>query len=211
MTHLQQCLYKHTPHIYNSLTFNQLLLSRLLHTQYNTSTTTTTTVQCNKQHQLHQNRLYDALLHLQQSYNNITHQRALHTTTRLQHGSKPDPSAADITVTFIDSDGVEHTVTGKAGQSLLDVAHNNDIELEGACEGSLACSTCHVILTDDIYKQLDEPSDEENDMLDMAFGLTDTSRLGCQIILDEKLQGARFKIPDATRNMMVDGHKPKPH
>ena len=67
-----------------------------------------------------------------------------------------------------------------------DIAHEYDIDLEGACEGSIACSTCHVILSPEHYDLLPEPSDDENDMLDMAFGLTDTSRLGCQV---------RFGVP----------------
>ena len=90
--------------------------------------------------------------------------------------------------------------------------HRNDIELEGACEGSLACSTCHVIVLDDkFYQGLPEPSDDENDMLDLAFGLTDTSRLGCQIIAKPELDGLKVAIPTATRNMAVDGYVPKPH
>jgi len=102
-------------------------------------------------------------------------------------------------------------VTAKEGQNIMEVAHENDIELEGACEGSLACSTCHVILTSDMYSKLEDPSDEENDMLDMAFGLTDTSRLGCQVKLTKELDGMTVRIPEATRNMAVDGYKPKPH
>lgn len=54
----------------------------------------------------------------------------------------------------------------------MDIAHAYDIELEGACEGSLACSTCHVVVEETFYDQLPEPSDEENDMLDLAFALT---------------------------------------
>lgn len=100
-------------------------------------------------------------------------------------------------------------VEAKVGQSILDVAHANDVDLEGACEGSLACSTCHVILEPQVYARLEEPSDEENDMLDLAFGLTETSRLGCQVILTEDLDGMRIRLPSATRNMAVDGHKLK--
>lgn len=63
----------------------------------------------------------------------------------------------------------------KEGMNLLDVAHKNDIDLEGACEASLACSTCHVIIDDeDVFELTGEPTDEENDMLDLAFGLTET-------------------------------------
>ena len=63
----------------------------------------------------------------------------------------------------------------------MEAAHKHDVELEGACEGSLACSTCHVILEESVFDKLDEPSDDENDMLDLAFALTETSRLGCQV------------------------------
>lgn len=70
-------------------------------------------------------------------------------------------------------------VLAREGESLLEVAHNNGIELEGACESSLACSTCHVILNEEIYEALEEPCEEEEDLLDLAYGLTHTSRLGC--------------------------------
>lgn len=116
-----------------------------------------------------------------------------------------------INVTYVTSDGKEIAVQGKEGQDLMRLAHEHDIDLEGACEGSLACSTCHIILPKDYYARLPEPSDEENDMLDLAFGLTQTSRLGCQVKLTEKLEGIRVEIPGATRNMAVDGFKPKPH
>jgi len=75
----------------------------------------------------------------------------------------------------------------------------------GACEGSVACSTCHVILPSKYYDLLPEPDDDENDMLDMAFGLTDTSRLGCQVKLTKELDGITATLPAATRNMFVDG------
>ena len=91
------------------------------------------------------------------------------------------------------------------------LAHENDVELEGACEGACACSTCHLILDRDVYDSLPEPTDEENDMLDLAFGLTSTSRLGCQVKLTRRMDGMRAQLPKATRNMAVDGFKPKPH
>lgn len=115
-------------------------------------------------------------------------------------------------MTFVDKDGDETTIKVPVGMSMLEAAHENDIELEGACEGSLACSTCHVIVMDeDVYGQLPEPTDEENDMLDLAFGLTETSRLGCQVIAQPELDGLRLALPAATRNFAVDGHVPKPH
>lgn len=66
--------------------------------------------------------------------------------------------------------------------------------LTGACEGVCACSTCHVILEEEVYDSLDEPSEEEEDMLDQAFGLTTTSRLGCQIELREDMDGIKVRV-----------------
>ncbi|XP_002962534.2 adrenodoxin-like protein 2, mitochondrial [Selaginella moellendorffii] len=117
-----------------------------------------------------------------------------------------------IEVTFITKEGDRKTIRVPVGMSMLEAAHENDIELEGACEGSLACSTCHVIVKDEkFYRMLKEPSDEENDMLDLAFGLTETSRLGCQVIAKPELNGMELALPAATRNFAVDGHVPKPH
>lgn len=126
-------------------------------------------------------------------------------------------------------------IEANEGDDLLSIAHEYDIDLEGkfsynlwcplclallflspsddevltiltgACEGSVACSTCHVILTPEHYDILPEPDDDENDMLDMAFGLTDTSRLGCQVKLTREMDGMVATLPSATRNMFVDG------
>lgn len=110
-------------------------------------------------------------------------------------------AAEKIKVIFITETGEEKEVEAMVGLSILEVAHDNDIDLEGACEGSLACATCHVILEEKIYNMLDEPEEAEEDMLDLAFGLTHTSRLGCQIILTKELDGMRIKLPSATRNI----------
>ncbi len=107
-------------------------------------------------------------------------------------------------IIFIEPNGDEKAIEAENGLSLLEVAHNNGIDLEGACEGSLACSTCHIIVEKDFFDNLPEPSEEEEDMLDLAFGLTHTSRLGCQIIINEKLEGMKVKIPSGTRNMNVE-------
>jgi ferredoxin len=121
--------------------------------------------------------------------------------------------ASKLHVTFVSSDGKEsETVECEEGQHLLEIAHANDVDLEGACEASLACSTCHVIVErPEDFDRIPEPSDEENDMLDLAFGLTEFSRLGCQVKMTPALDGLRVRIPAATRNMAVDGFKPKPH
>lgn len=107
-------------------------------------------------------------------------------------------------MTFIDPDGTRHEVDAPVGLSVLEIAHKHGIDLEGACEGSLACSTCHVIVDPDWFDKLDEASEEEEDMLDLAFGLTHTSRLGCQIKMTEELDGLVVTLPGGTRNMMVE-------
>ncbi len=106
-------------------------------------------------------------------------------------------------IIFVEPDGNEVTVDAQNGLSLLEVAHNNGISLEGACEGSLACSTCHIIVEKEFFEKLPEPSEEEEDMLDLAWGLTHTSRLGCQIIINDGLDGMKVKVPSGTRNMSV--------
>ena len=104
-------------------------------------------------------------------------------------------------ITFIDTEGTRRDVDAPVGLSVLEIAHKNDIDLEGACEGSLACSTCHVIVEQEWYDLLSDASEDEEDMLDLAFGLTKTSRLGCQIIMSEELDGLTLKLPAGTRNM----------
>lgn len=89
------------------------------------------------------------------------------------------------------------------GTTVLEAAHNNDISLEGACEGSLACSTCHVVVDKEFYSKLETPTEDEEDMLDLAFGLTPTSRLGCQIIMTKELDGLTLVVPDETRNISI--------
>ena len=107
-------------------------------------------------------------------------------------------------ITFIKPDGTSQDVDAPNGLSVLEVAHKNGLDLEGACEGSLACSTCHVVVADEWFDKLDEATEEEEDMLDLAFGLTHTSRLGCQIKMTDELDGLTVTLPAATRNMLVD-------
>ncbi|XP_038632098.1 ferredoxin 1b isoform X2 [Scyliorhinus canicula] len=106
-------------------------------------------------------------------------------------------------VHFINRDNEKLTAVAKEGESLLDVVinHNLDIDGFGACEGTLACSTCHVIFDKDIFGSLDEIADEEMDMLELAFGLTSTSRLGCQICLKKSLDGITVKVPKDVINV----------
>jgi 2Fe-2S ferredoxin len=103
---------------------------------------------------------------------------------------------------FIERDGSRREVDAPLGLSVLEIAHRHKVDIEGACEGSLACSTCHVIVDSEWYDLLKEATEDEEDMLDLAFGLTQTSRLGCQIIMTEELDGLTVRLPSATRNMM---------
>lgn len=104
---------------------------------------------------------------------------------------------------FIGRDGTPRKVDAPVGLSVLEVAHRADIDIEGACEGSLACSTCHVIVDPEWYELLTEASEDEEDMLDLAFNLSATSRLGCQIIITEELDGLTVRLPAATRNLLL--------
>ena len=100
-------------------------------------------------------------------------------------------------VTFIERDGNRKEVETVAGASLLEIARKYNIDIEGACEGSLSCSTCHVVVEAEDFDRLPEAEEEEEDMLDLAFGLTPTSRLGCQVIVTEELDGLTVALPDA--------------
>ena len=105
-------------------------------------------------------------------------------------------------MTFIQKDGSHKEVDAPKGLSVLEIAQRNGIDMEGACEGSLACSTCHVIVDKKWYQKLDEPSEDEEDMLDLAFGLTRTSRLGCQIVMRDDLDGLVVRLPEQVTNWM---------
>ncbi|MGF1611712.1 MAG: ferredoxin family 2Fe-2S iron-sulfur cluster binding protein [Kiloniellales bacterium] len=105
---------------------------------------------------------------------------------------------------FVERDGNRKEVEAPLGLSVLEIAHRNDVDIEGACEGSMACSTCHVIVDLAWYGKLNEASEDEEDMLDLAFGLTATSRLGCQIIITEELDGLTVALPSESRNMLLD-------
>ncbi len=105
---------------------------------------------------------------------------------------------------FVKTDGSRIELDAPCGVSVMEIAHQNNVDIEGACEGALACSTCHVIVDSEDFDRLEEATEDEEDMLDLAFGLTHTSRLSCQIIMSEELDGLTVSLPAATRNMMVD-------
>jgi 2Fe-2S ferredoxin len=101
---------------------------------------------------------------------------------------------------FVERDGTRREVEAPLGLSVLELAHKHGVDIEGACEGSLACSTCHVIVDPAWYGRLSKATEDEEDMLDLAFGLQATSRLGCQIVMTPELDGLVVKLPAGTRN-----------
>ncbi|XP_037361130.1 adrenodoxin, mitochondrial [Talpa occidentalis] len=120
--------------------------------------------------------------------------RALSLSARARSSSEDK-----ITVHFINRDGETLTAKGNVGDSLLDVVIENNLDIDGfgACEGTLACSTCHLIFEKHIYEKLEAVTDEENDMLDLAYGLTDRSRLGCQVCLTKSMNNMTVRVPEA--------------
>jgi 2Fe-2S ferredoxin len=105
-------------------------------------------------------------------------------------------------ILFVSPNGDEIEVNVAAGTSVLQAAWDNKIDIEGACEGCMACSTCHVVVDEAIFHSLPLPSDEEEDLLDLAWGVRPTSRLGCQVTVTDALDGLKIILPTTTNNQM---------
>ena len=128
------------------------------------------------------------------------------------HSDDPNAPPGHIPVKFILKDGAEVDTLARDGEIALRLAQRYDIPMEGACEASLACTTCHCYVEEeDFFDKLPEATEEEEDLLDKAPFLSVNSRLGCQIIVNEELSGITLKLPRATANFYVDGHVPQPH
>lgn len=98
-------------------------------------------------------------------------------------------------MTFLKADGSRMAVEARVGESVLALAWRVDVGVEGACEGAMACSTCHVILEPEAFDRLPPPTEEEDSILDLAPGACETSRLGCQIVLTEAEDGLLIRLP----------------
>jgi 2Fe-2S ferredoxin len=107
-----------------------------------------------------------------------------------------------LKMTFIDPGGTRHEVEAPEGLTVLEIAHRHGFDLEGACEGSMACSTCHVYADPSWFDKLGPVSEEEEDMLDLAFDVRETSRLGCQITMTKDLDGLVVTLPSTHCNLM---------
>lgn len=104
-------------------------------------------------------------------------------------------------IEFVTSNGDAVSAHAEAGDNLLRVAQAAGLPLEGTCEGQMACSTCHVIVSGEWFDRLEEASEEEEDMLDLAAGVARTSRLSCQIDLTEEMDGLTVTIPAESYDM----------
>ncbi len=105
-------------------------------------------------------------------------------------------------VTFVTQDGQRRDFDVAVGDTLLEIAWRHDIDMEGACEGSMACSTCHVIIEEPWFDRLKPAGEDEEDMLDLAWGVAPTSRLACQIVITDALDGLVVALPRETYNQM---------
>ena len=106
-----------------------------------------------------------------------------------------------VKVHFTNAEGQRTDTTGAPGETLLAVGQAAGMPLEGTCEGQMACSTCHVIVAGDWFARLPVASPDEEDMLDLAAGVTRSSRLSCQIVLSDALDGLEVVIPPESRDM----------
>ena len=97
---------------------------------------------------------------------------------------------------FVNSEGTEKSVEAENGLSVMEIARDNDLDIEGTCCGSISCCTCHVIIDKDWFSIVGGPNPDEEDMLDLAVGLQPTSRLSCQIEVTNELDGLRMTIPE---------------
>lgn len=108
-----------------------------------------------------------------------------------------------VRVRFVTPRGRVVEAEGEAGTPLLEVAQAAGMPLEGTCEGQMACSTCHVIVAAEWFARLPDASEDEEDMLDLAAGVQRTSRLSCQIVLSDELDGLEVRVPAESRDMSV--------
>ena len=107
-------------------------------------------------------------------------------------------------VIFKLADGKRRTFEVPVGKTLLEVAQANQLDVEGACGGAMACSTCHMMIDPAWFIKLADLTEEEDQMLDITWGVKENSRLGCQIKVTEKLDGLVVSLPSETKNLFDD-------
>jgi 2Fe-2S ferredoxin len=97
-------------------------------------------------------------------------------------------------VTFVEVGGDCRAIDVAAGTTVLEAARAHDLPITGTCGGSMVCATCHVMIAADDRAKLPAPSEDEEDTLDLAFGVTADSRLGCQIRLTDATDGMCIRL-----------------
>ncbi|OIR58863.1 MAG: 2Fe-2S ferredoxin [Amphiamblys sp. WSBS2006] len=120
-------------------------------------------------------------------------------------------AAKSVLFDVFDVDGERTRVGGRSGETLLSALQRNNIFIEGACGGVCACATCHVVIDRKTFGRLQPASEREEDMLENAYGRTQTSRLACQVPVDKSTAGMAAEVPGKSRNISVDGYRPMPH
>ena len=137
---------------------------------------------------------------------------SLSVNPRRNHSEDSSLGPGHIPVKFILKNGSEVSSLAREGENCLRLAQRYEVPMEGACEASLACTTCHCYVEEDeMFDKLPPATEEEEDLLDKAPFLEVNSRLGCQILIDQNISGIRLRLPRATANFYVDGHVPQPH
>jgi len=100
-------------------------------------------------------------------------------------------------ITFIEHDGTRHEVDAANGMSVMEAAVKNMVPgIDADCGGACACATCHVYVEPEWLEKVGERSEMEEDMLDFAFDVRDTSRLSCQIKVSDELDGLTVNVPE---------------
>ena len=109
-------------------------------------------------------------------------------------------ASSKVSITFVTQSGEEVVAEARTGQSILDVCLDHELDVEGACGGECCCSTCHVYLPQALYDGIEEADEDELDMLDLAIAVKSTSRLGCQLTVDESFDGQTIHLPQEVVN-----------
>ena len=99
-------------------------------------------------------------------------------------------------IIFVKPDGSEHKIVVENGTTVMEAGRDANLGIEGTCGGCLSCATCHVTVDAAWFVKTGVPSEDEVDMLDLAFGVSETSRLGCQIEMSDDLDGLKVAIPE---------------
>ncbi len=100
----------------------------------------------------------------------------------------------DLKIYVTDLDGVEHALDAVEGWRVMEIIRDHGLPIKAECGGACACATCHVYVDEEWEDKVPPKGDEEDEMLDEAFNLEDNSRLSCQIIMNEDLNGLKVTI-----------------